>query len=207
MQTIVLINNTRNIWSTKILMPFLCSSANLLQDAFITFQEKFWSILDETQNVTIGSDSSSPLKTFIAVCNIKIQYFYSFTHPSHPETELYDRTKNKWTPKVIVGLKRKTNIKQVGTYLNDFNSRDLNNILYIPSSSWPSLASKYYVLPHFVLCLKVLCLLVLHWIVLSYFLFYWFGLLPLRPHIVWDFPVWSFSILSSLVFVLYRMVL
>ena len=77
----------------------------------------------------------------------------------------------------------------------------------IPSSSWPSLASKYLVLPHFVLCLKVLCLLVLHWIVLSHLLFYWFGLLPLRPHIVWDFPVWSFSILSSLVFVLYHMIL
>ena len=77
----------------------------------------------------------------------------------------------------------------------------------IPSSSWPSLASKYLVLPHFVLCLKVLCLLVLHWIALSHLLFYWFGLLPLRPHIVWDFPVWSFSILSSLVFVLYHMVL
>ena len=77
----------------------------------------------------------------------------------------------------------------------------------IPSSSWPSLASKYLVLPHFVLCLKVLCLLVLHWIVLSHLLFYWFGLLPLRPHIVWDFPVWSFSILSSLVFVLYHIVL
>ena len=28
---------------------------------------------------------------------------------------------------------------------------------YIPSSSWPSLASKYLVLPTFVLCLKVLC--------------------------------------------------
>ena len=77
----------------------------------------------------------------------------------------------------------------------------------IPSSSWPSLASKCLVLPHFVLCLKVLCLLVLHWIVLSHLLLYWFGLLPLRPHIVWDFPVWSFSILSSLVFVLYHMVL
>ena len=77
----------------------------------------------------------------------------------------------------------------------------------IPSSSLPSLASKYLVLPHFVLCLKVLCLLVLHWIVLSHLLFYWFGLLPLRPHIVWDFPVWSFSILSSLVFVLYHMAL
>ena len=77
----------------------------------------------------------------------------------------------------------------------------------IPSSSWPSLASKYLVLPHFFLCLKVLCLLVLHWIVLSHLLFYWFGLLPLRPHIVWDFPVWSFFILSSLVFVLYHMVL
>ena len=46
----------------------------------------------------------------------------------------------------------------------------------IPSSSWPSLASKYLVLPHFVLCLKVLCLLVLHWIVLSHL-----ALLLVRP--------------------------
>ena len=77
----------------------------------------------------------------------------------------------------------------------------------IPSSSWSSLASKYLVLPHFVLCLKILCLLVLHWIVLSHLLFYFFGLLPLRPHILLDLPFWSFSILSSLVFVLYHMVL
>ena len=31
-------------------------------------------------------------------------------------------------------------------------------------------------------------------------LFYWFGLLPLRPHIVWDFPVWSFSLSCPLSF-------
>ena len=41
MQNIVLIDNLRTTWPTKILMPFLCSSDNLLQDAYISFPKKF----------------------------------------------------------------------------------------------------------------------------------------------------------------------
>ena len=39
MQNVVLINNSRTIWPTKVLMPFLSFSDNLPQDAYIILQK------------------------------------------------------------------------------------------------------------------------------------------------------------------------
>ena len=40
MQNIVLINKSRTVWSTEILVPFLSFSGNLLQVAYVIFQKK-----------------------------------------------------------------------------------------------------------------------------------------------------------------------
>ena len=59
---IVLINNSRTTWPTKILMPFSSFTDYLLQDAYIVFQScvnKFWKSIRNMLNFGLGC--SSPL--------------------------------------------------------------------------------------------------------------------------------------------------
>ena len=65
-QNIVLINNSRTAWPTNMLLPFLSSLDNLLQDAYIIFQKGVdnFEIAHKHANFWLGvSLPHSPLHT------------------------------------------------------------------------------------------------------------------------------------------------
>ena len=75
-QNNVLTNNSRTAWSADILMPFLSSLNNLLQDAYIIFQtgvDSFEKEHKKSVEVRFGWGCSTPLRVEQFICCPKLK--------------------------------------------------------------------------------------------------------------------------------------